>query len=389
MSAVPASLRFYRPFVPMFGGIFFCLLGVGASLATLPFYVLDELHGNKVEVGVVTATISLAAVVSRPIAGRLADRHGYKLLMLCGPAICILAGAAYYAAASVPVLVAIRVLHGIGEGTVYTPGAAWLVRLCPPERRGRVVGLYGISMWLGITLGALFGTVAMRVSGFPAVWALLIAVGVAGLLVVAPAARPEQAEPTAARATILPASTVVPGIALSLAALGYAALAAFVALHMAARGVANGVAAFNAFGFTYVGVRLFIGNVPDRLGARRVALWSAVVEAIGLLIVAVAQNLPTAVAGGLVMGAGLSLLFPSLALVVINRTDPSQQGAALGAFTSFWDIGLAVGGPFAGLVASVANYPAVFYVMMVCAIVSALLSGASAVRRRTLEPSET
>lgn len=387
MSTVPERLRFFRPFLPMFGGIFFSLFGVGASLATLPFYVLDELHGNKVEVGVVTATISVAAVVSRPIAGRLADRHGYKLLMLCGPAICILAGAAYYAAANVAVLVAIRVLHGIGEGTVYTPGAAWLVRLCPPERRGRVVGLYGTSMWLGITLGALFGTVAMRVSGFGAVWALLIAVGVAGLLAVAPAPRPEQAEPTSARATILPPSTVVPGIALSLAALGYAALAAFVALHMAARGVANGIAAFNAYGFTYVGVRLFIGNVPDRFGARRVALWSAVVEAVGLLIVAVAHNLPTAVAGGLVMGAGLSLLFPSLALVVINRTDASQQGAALGAFTSFWDIGLAVGGPFAGLVASVANYPAVFYVMMVCAIVSAVLSGASAVRRRTLEPS--
>jgi MFS family permease len=389
LSAIPASLRFYRPFVPMFGGIFFCLLGVGASLATLPFYVLDELHGNKVEVGVVTATISLAAVVSRPIAGRLADRHGYKLLMLCGAAICALAGAAYYAAASVPVLVVIRVLHGIGEGTVYTPGAAWLVRLCPPERRGRVFGLYGISMWLGITLGALFGTVAMRVSGFPAVWALLIAFGVAGLLVVAPAPRPEQAEATAARSSLLPSSTIVPGVALSLAALGYASLAAFAALHMAARGVANGVAAFNAFGFTYVGVRLFIGNVPDRLGARRVALWSALVEAVGLLIVAVAQNLPTAIAGGLVMGAGLSLLFPSLALLVINRTEPSQQGAALGAFTSFWDIGLAVGGPFAGLVASVANYPAIFYVMMACAIVSALLSGASAVRRRAMEPSRT
>jgi MFS family permease len=387
MRTVPASLRFYRPFLPMFGGIFFCLLGVGASLATLPFYVLNELHGNKVEVGVVTATISLSAVVSRPIAGRLADKHGYKLLMMCGPAICILAGAAYYAAANVAVLVAIRVLHGVGEGAVYTPGAAWLVRLCPPERRGRVVGFYGISMWLGITLGALFGTVAMRVIGFGAVWALLIAVGVGGLLSVAPAPRPEQAEPAAARATILPPSTVVPGIALSLAALGYAALAAFVALHMAARGVANGIAAFNAYGFTYIGVRLFVGNVPDRFGARRVALWSAVVEAVGLLIVAVAHNLPTAVAGGLVMGAGLSLLFPSLALVVINRTDASQQGAALGAFTSFWDIGLAVGGPFAGLVASVANYPAVFYVMMVCAIVSALLSGASAVRRRTLEPS--
>jgi MFS family permease len=379
---IPGNLGFYRPYAAMFGGIFFCLLGVGASLATLPFFVLQELNGNKVEVGVVTAAIAVAAVISRPIAGRIADRHGYKPVMLCGATICALAGVAYYASVDVPVLVAIRILHGIGEGTVYTSGAAWLVRLCPVERRGRVVGLYGTCMWLGITLGAFFGTVAMRVSGFSAVWGLCVVVGLLGLLSVAPRRAPERTEVTAARASILPVSTVVPGIALSLAALGYAALSAFVALHMAARGVHNGIAAFNAFGVTYVGVRLFIGNVPDRFGARQVAFWSALVEAVGLVIVAVAHDLVTVVAGGLIMGAGLSLLFPALALLVINRTDPSQQGAALGGFTSFWDIGLAVGGPFAGLVANVSSYPMVYWVMMVCAIMSALLSWATTARRK-------
>ncbi|HKB32122.1 MAG TPA: MFS transporter [Streptosporangiaceae bacterium] len=384
MSPVGQTLRFYRPFLPMFGGIFCCLLGVGASLATLPFFVLQHLHGSKVEVGVVIAAISVAAVVTRPVAGRFADRHGYKLVMLCGAAACTLASAGYYLAGNVPVLVAVRILHGVGEGTVYTAGAAWLVSLCPPERRGRVVGLYGIYMWLGITLGALFGTVAMRLSGFSAVWALCVVAAAAGFLAVAAKKGPARQEAPRTRAALLPASTVVPGVALSLAALGYAALAAFVALHMMARGVANGIAAFNAFGFTYVGVRLFIGNLPDRLGPRQVAFWSALVEAAGLLIVAMAPNLPTVIIGGLVMGAGLSLLFPSLALVVINRTDKSQQGAALGAFTSFWDIGIAVGAPVAGLIASVSNYPAIYYVMAACAVASALLSAPGALRRRAV-----
>ena len=381
---VPGDLGFYRPYAAMFGGIFFCLLGVGASLATLPFFVLQELNGNKVEVGVVTAAIAVAAVISRPIAGRIADRHGYKPVMLCGATICILAGAAYFAAVDVPILIAVRILHGIGEGTVYTSGAAWLVRLCPAERRGRIVGLYGICMWLGITLGAFFGTVAMRVSGFNAVWGLCVGVGLAGLLVVSLRRQAEKPEHTAVRSAILPVSTIIPGVALSLAALGYAALAAFVALHMAARGVTNGIAALNAFGVTYVGVRLFIGNLPDRFGARQVSFWSALVEAVGLLIVAVAPNLLTVIVGGLVMGAGLSLLFPALALLVINRTDPSQHGAALGGFTSFWDIGLAVGGPLAGVIANASGYPAVYWVMMVLAVASAFLSLSATAQRRSV-----
>jgi MFS family permease len=377
-------MSFYRPFAPLFGAIFCALLAVGASLATLPFYVLGPLHGNNFEVGVVVTAIAVAAVVTRPVAGRLADRYGYRLLMLAGIGAGILAGAGYFAAGNVALAVAVRILHGIGEGTVYTAGAAWLVLLAPPERRGRIVGLYGIFMWLGITVGALLGTVLMRVSGFPAVWWFCLAVPVAGGLLVLAKPAPEQS-PSPARPAFFPRTALSPGISLSLAALGYAALSAFVALHLSARGISNGVAAFNAFGFTYVGVRLFIGNVPDRLGPHRVAFWSALVEAVGLLVIAVAPNLVVAIAGGLIMGAGLSLLFPALALLVINQTDKSQQGAALGTFTSFWDIGLAVGGPAAGLIASIANYPAIFYVMLGCAVASAVVT-AQTVRRQAAVP---
>jgi MFS family permease len=384
MRPVGQTLRFYRPFLPMFGGIFCCLLGVGASLATVPFFVLRGLHGGNVEVGVAVAALSVAAIVARPVAGRLADRHGYKLVMMCGTVICALAGLAYYGAGNIGVLVAIRILHGAGEGTVYTGGAAWLVSLCPAERRGRVVGLYGIYMWLGITLGTLAGTIAMRVAGFSGVWGFCAVAGLAGFLSVVIKKSPARPESSGVRSAILPTATVLPGIALSLAALGYAALAAFVSLHMLARGVANGIAAFDAFGFTYIGVRLFIGNIPDRLGPYQVAFWSAVVEAVGLVIVGLAANLLTVIIGGLVIGAGLSLLFPSLALIVINRAPDSQRGAALGAFTSFWDIGIAIGAPAAGLIASITSYADIYYVMAACAMASAALAVPELLRHKTL-----
>jgi MFS family permease len=376
------TLRFYRPFLPLFGGIFCCLLGIGATLATVPFFVLRELHGGNVEVGVAIAALSVAAVIARPIAGRLADRHGYKVVMLCGTLICVLASLGYYAAGNIVILVAVRILHGAGEGTVYTGGAAWLVSLCPPERRGRVVGLYGIYMWLGITLGTLAGTVAMRVAGFSAVWGLCAVAAAAGTVSVAVKKSPGRPRTAGGGGSLLPAAAVRPGISVSLAALGYAALAAFVSLHMLARGVANGIAAFDAFGFTYIGVRLFIGNIPDRLGPRQVAFWSALVEAAGLVIVALAANLLTVIIGGLVIGAGLSLLFPSLALIVINRAPESQRGAALGAFTSFWDVGIAVGAPAAGLIASLTNYTDIYFVMAGCAVLSALLAAPGMVSRR-------
>ncbi|GHJ48135.1 UPF0226 membrane protein [Catellatospora sp. TT07R-123] len=375
------ALRFYAPFQPLFGAIFCCLLSVGASLAVLPLYVKGELHGGDVMVGVVIAAIAVSAVVTRPIAGRYADRRGYKGVMLAGAAVCAAASLAYLLAANEVVLVAVRILHGAGEGMIYTAGAAWLVLLSPTARRGRVVGLYGICMWTGITLGALIGTLILKwTGGYTAVWLFCVAAAAVGALLITLKPRPEQAAPTARPPLVAP-SAVLPGIALSLAAFGYAALAAFVVLHLEARGIGGGIAAFNAYGFTYVGVRLFLGALPDKLGPSRVALWSALVEAVGLLTIAVAPNLIVAVAGGLIVGAGLSLLFPALALVVINRTEQSQQGAALGAFTSFWDIGLAAGGPLAGLIATGWNYPGIYYTMTACAVASAALALVEATSR--------
>jgi MFS family permease len=373
--------RFYRPFVPLFAGIFTSLLSIGASLGAMPFYVRDVLGGNDVQVGVAVAAVSAASVLARPLAGKLADGRGYRPIMLGGIALCAVSGALYAVAPVYALLLVVRLLHGVGEAAVYTAGAAWLVALCPAERRGRVVGLYGIFMWAGITLGALVGVSALTISGYGLAWAFCAVIPLVGLGFVAAKEGVAPVGGGAGGGTLLPPPARIPGVSLSLASFGYAALAGFVILHLTARDIAGGVAAFNAYGVTYIGVRLFVGGWPDKFGAGRVALWSAVVEAVGLVLVAVAPNLVVGVIGGLVIGAGLSLLFPALALLVINNTPESRRGTALGAFTSFWDLGIVIGGPISGLVAGLAGYPSVFWVAAGAAVLSAALPLLSRSRR--------
>ena len=81
-------------------------------------------------------------------------------------------------------------------------------------------------------------------------------------------------------------------------------------------------------------------------------------------------------------GAGLSLLFPALTLVVMDNTEKAQHGTALGMYTSFWDLGLAAGAPLAGFVAGLWGYPAIYFVMMALAVVSGLLGSQKAVQQR-------
>ena len=94
--------------------------------------------------------------------------------------------------------------------------------------------------------------------------------------------------------------------------------------------------------------RLVAGDLPDRVGPARVATGAALVEAVGLVTIGVAQSLPVAIAGALAMGAAFSLLYPSLSLIVVERVPETRRGAALGTFTAFFDAGVGIGAPLAG-----------------------------------------
>ena len=69
------------------------------------------------------------------------------------------------------------------------------------------------------------------------------------------------------RGSILPRTTIAPGVALALAAGGYAALAAFVVLHLQARHIHSGVVVLSCFSAVYAGTRLVIGR--SRTGTAR------------------------------------------------------------------------------------------------------------------------
>ncbi len=181
-----------------------------------------------------------------------------------------------------------------------------------------------------------------------------------------PAPHPEEAHHS-----LIEREAVRPGIALALASIGYATIAAFVVLHLDARGVGHGATVFGAFATMVVLTRLIGGDLPDRVGAARVAIVAASVEAVGLATLGFAHSLPVALAGALAMGAAFSLLYPSLSLIVVSRVSDRRRGAALGTFTAFFDAGIGLGAPLAGLIAAIVSYEGAFLVSAAIALVSA------------------
>lgn len=377
--------------------VLFSFMAIGSVLPVLPLYVKGPVGAGDVAVGVVVGAFAVTAAIGRPLGGRLADATSRRRVLIIGLLGASAGGAMLFLPLGVPGLVLARLVLGFGDGWIFTSGVSWVVDLTPEERRGQVIGIFGISVWGGISLGTVIGQVIYSAGGFDWVWAFATIAPLVGLLIAlripstvhrssAPSTPEEVASaelgaplpdasgpavaPAGGRRAWLPSSAIRPGVALLFANIGFGTLAGFIVLLLDGEGIGHGAAAFTVFTATVVAARLLFGWLPDRWGARRSALAGGISQAAGIATIGLAGSLPVVMAGAALAGMGIALIFPSLALLVVNATDPAARATAMGWFTSFFDIGVAVGAPFAGLIASTGgggNYQAAFFAAaMVC-----------------------
>lgn len=374
-----------RPALAAFAGVFVVtmlgLLAVGATLPVLPRYVKGPIGSTDLAVGIVTGAFAVTGLAFRPLAGHIADTRGRRVAVIAGALLSAVAGLLYFVPAGVPGLIVARLFLGAGEGMVFTAGSAWVVDLAPPDRRGRLIGLYGLAIWSGLSLGPPIGELLLHASSFELVWAFAAGAPLLGAAIAlripdrfAPARAPGERRPLIARESLRP------GAVLALGVVGFAAISAFLVLLLDDRGIGHGAETFAAFAATVVLVRLLGGDLPDRVGPVPCAIGAALVEALGLAMIAVASSPVIAILGAMVMGGAYSTLYPSLALIVLERVPEERRGVALGTFTAFFDIGVGLGSTLVGVAASLGGYGAAFWLAVGCALTAALVA-ATGLRR--------
>jgi MFS family permease len=339
-----------------------CLLGyaaMGMTIQVMPAYAQQQLGAGSIGAGMAVTIGSLAAMLARPLAGRLADQRGPRRIVLAGSVLGVVGGIGHLLAGDLPALVLARLLLGAGEGALFTAAIAWVLADVEPARRGRVAGQFGASMWLGLAGGPVLGAGMLWTSGFTGVWiiaSLLPAVAWVVLAVTPRAARRAAVKDDAPR-SLVPRAAWLPGSSNIAAGISYGTIAAFLVPRFDSLQLPGQQMALAVFGLSFICCRLVGSGWVDRFGARKVLAASFVIEAVGLAGLAVKVDTVLAFQCVILAGAGLSLLYPCLATLVSEAAPSRERGAALGAVTSAWDLGVAVGGPLGGLVAGASNAP--------------------------------
>lgn len=333
---------------------------VGATMPVLPRYVAGPLGGTDVAVGVVIGAFAVTAVLLRPLAGRLSDSRGRRLLIIFGGLAVGLSIFAYELSSSLPLLIFWRLVTGVGEAFFYVGAASVINDLAPDERRGEALSYFSLALFGGLAIGPISGESILDAAGFDAVWlfggAAAVIAGLVGFRV--PETRPPGAGQT--KAKLVHGAAILPGTVLGTNIWALATFNSFVVLYALQLGMNGGRFVFALNSAVIISIRLFGARLPDRLGPKRAGTTALMTVMTGMLVMALRPSPAGLFIGTAIYSIGHALAFPALMTLAISRAPSEERGSVVGTFTAFFDIAFGVGAASAGAIAGAIGYRGAF-----------------------------
>ncbi|GHF15934.1 MFS transporter [Amycolatopsis deserti] len=143
-------------------------LGTFANLFVLPLYY-QQMHGHGVlAAGLLVAPVGIGGAISMPLAGRLSDRIGARMLVRGGAIVALLAGLAFTwmgpdTAQAWPAVAAL--VMGLGLGFVGAPTMGSLYRTLPPRLVPQGSSALYMLNQLGASIGVVVVTLILETAG--------------------------------------------------------------------------------------------------------------------------------------------------------------------------------------------------------------------------------
>lgn len=392
-------------------GSVFVYLALGATFVALPRTVVDTLGGSTALAGFSVSVFFVAAVVARPIAGRIVDRLGRRPVLVVAPVLIAITMAGLAVAPTIVPVLALRFAQGLAGGSFYVAAVTAETDMAPPDRRASAVARLSVAIYGAFAAGPLLGETIIG-SGQTRTFLVLSMLPLVGLALTAtvPETRPggrgrwsvadggaadgsATGRPAAAPAgsgSLIERTAVAPGVTLATMGVGYATVTALSALYAPEVGLGSASVLYGAFAVTILVLRLGAGRLADVVGHVAVMLPGMAAFVAGFVAAALAVPLGAgalAVAGVVLVGVGWAVVFPAVVAWLSERVSDARRGAAIGTAVAFMDIGQGSGGYLVGAVADLAGFGVAYLVPAVLAAGGTVVLLAAVRTRPAGEPS--
>lgn len=143
--------------------------------------IQQELQLNAVQLSWIATAYLLAVAVGLVPAGKVADIHGRKKVFAAGLGVYLVGAVMAIMAGSAVMLILSRVVQGLGAALFVTTGMAIITSIFPPQKRGRVIGLYVAAVYVGLSVGPFVGGILTQYWGWRSVFLVTLPMGAGSL----------------------------------------------------------------------------------------------------------------------------------------------------------------------------------------------------------------
>ncbi len=378
-----AELQLPREVWYLIGANAIVALGYGLVAPVLP----DLARHFGVSISAATFIITAFAVMrllAAPPTGMLVQRLGERRIYISGLLIVAVTTVACGVAHNYWQLLLFRGLGGIGSTMFFVSSLGLMIRISPPDARGRVSGLFAGAFLVGSVAGPVLGNLTaglgLRAPFFMygallIVAATVVMVGLSKSELAAPA-EPDELAVTfgvalrhrAYRSALL--SNFATGW--SLFGLRFALVPLFVeeVLDRQPRHVAG--LALAAFAVGNVAVVMYSGRLSDRIGRKPLLIAGLVLSAVTTLGLGLASSLPLFFVEAVIAGAASGIYASPQQAAVADIIGKARGGTAVAAFQMMSDFGSIVGSFGVGVLAQKLSYGWAFGVSGAILLVAAL-----------------
>jgi MFS family permease len=368
---------------------------VGLERSILPAIAEHDFH-LAARAGVLSFIVvfGVSKALTNYLAGRSSDAFGRKTILVAG----------WLVATPVPFLLMwaptwrwvlfANGLLGVSQGLTWSTTVIMKIDLAGPERRGLAMGLNEFAGYLAVALSALAtGHVAAAYGLRPQPFYLGVAFAIVGLALSAvlvkethaharheARSRAGQAPATAQREVFTRTSFTDR----ELSSVSQAGLVnnlndgmawGLFPLFFAARGMSLGQIAWLAAIYPAVwgAGQLLTGALSDRLGRKWLIAAGMWVQAVGIALIVLSSGFAGFAAGGVLLGAGTAMVYPTLLAAVGDVAHPTWRASAVGVYRFWRDMGYAVGALLAGVAADALGVAAAIWAVAAITFASGLV----------------
>ncbi|QWF79296.1 MFS transporter [Amycolatopsis sp. CA-230715] len=161
--------------------VFLAMLDAQVVATALP-RILTDLGGSGF--AWITTGYLLASTISAPAYGKFGDQFGRKPVFVTAIALFLAGSVACAIAPTLPLLIASRVLQGIGAGGLFVSVVSILFDLYPGRERARVMGYFSVCFAIASLAGPAVGGLLTDLLGWRSIFLVTVLAGALALAVV-------------------------------------------------------------------------------------------------------------------------------------------------------------------------------------------------------------